>query len=60
MPPYTGHAELWLNHGDLLNMEAIPEAAAAMVLAIEDERRFIDFGRSAAVIGKEHVIVDRR
>jgi hypothetical protein len=52
---YTGHAEAWFERGGT----PPPEAADAGRRAIEDERMFIDFGRSAMWIGKEHVFVDR-
>lgn len=51
---YTGHAEAWFERGG-----SAPEAAAAGRRAIEDERTFIDFARSAIWIGKEHVFVDQ-
>jgi hypothetical protein len=38
---------------------ATPDSRAAGRAAIEDEKRFIDFARSAIWIGKEHVIIDR-
>ena len=41
-------------------MADVPEAREAMEIAIADERKFIDFGRSAIFIGKEHVFIDRR
>jgi uncharacterized protein (TIGR02118 family) len=53
--PYTGHAEAWTDR----SRGRSPEAAAAGRAAIEDERHFIDFGRSTMWIGKEHVLVDR-
>lgn len=59
-PPYSGHAEAWFSRADLLSMGAVPEARGAMDLAIEDERKFIDFQRSAMWIGKERVFIDRR
>ena len=31
-----------------------------MEIAVEDERKFIDFSRSAMWIGKEHVFIDKR
>ena len=52
---YTGHAEAWFERG----AGPSPEAAEAGRRAIEDERAFIDFARSAIWIGKEHVFVDR-
>jgi uncharacterized protein (TIGR02118 family) len=59
-PPYSGHAEAWFSRADLMTMANVPEAARAMEIAIDDERKFIDFGRSAMWIGKEHVFIDRR
>ena len=58
--PYVGHAEAWFSRADLMSMADVPEAARAMELAIADERKFIDFPRSAMWIGKEHVFIDRR
>ena len=58
--PYVGHAEAWFNRADLMTMASVPEASRAMELAIEDERKFIDFKRSAMWIGKERVFIDRR
>ena len=60
LPPYSGHAEAWFSRADLLSMANVPEAARAMELAVEDERKFIDFQRSAMWIGKERVFIDRR
>lgn len=54
--PYTGHAEVWFDRGIARQG---PEAAASNARAIEDERKFIDFGRSCMWIGKEHVFIDR-
>src|SRR4029077_7962631 len=47
--PYTGHAEAWFERGGGRS----PEAADAGRRAVEDERTFIDFARSAMWIGKE-------
>ncbi len=52
---YTGHAEAWFERG----APASPEARDAGRRAIDDERVFIDFARSAIWVGKEHVFVDR-
>ena len=41
-------------------MANVPEANRAMEIAIEDEKHFIDFTRSAIFIGKERVFIDRR
>lgn len=60
VPPYTGHAEAWFSRADMMAMADVPEAAGAMALAIEDERHFIDFPRSAMWIAKERVFIDRR
>lgn len=54
--PYTGHAEAWTDR----SAPADPGARQAGRTAIEDERRFIDFARSAMWVGKEHVVIDRR
>jgi len=54
--PYTGHAEAWF---DRARQTATPESRAAGRAAVEDEKRFIDFARSAIWIGKEHVIIER-
>ena len=59
-PPYSGHAEAWFSRADLMSLANVPEAAKAMELAVEDERKFIDFARSAMWIGKERVFIDRR
>ncbi|MEM7220362.1 MAG: EthD domain-containing protein [Pseudomonadota bacterium] len=56
--PYLGHAELWFDRAAL--GVATPERQAAAKAAYEDERNFIDFGRSAMWLAKEHVFFDRR
>jgi uncharacterized protein (TIGR02118 family) len=56
--PYTGHAELWLDRNELAL--GSPERSRGARLAVEDERRFVDFSRSAAWIAKERVFVDHR
>jgi uncharacterized protein (TIGR02118 family) len=58
--PYTGHAEAWFDRADLSALANTPEGRRAMEIAVEDERRFIDFRRSAIWIAKEHVFIDRR
>lgn len=52
---YMGHAELWF---DRAAMGGTPERQLANERAIADERRFIDFPRSAMWVAKEHVFVD--
>ncbi len=59
-PPYTGHAEAWFDRADFATIAQTPEGRTAMVLAVEDEGKFIDFPRSAIWIGKERVFIDRR
>jgi uncharacterized protein (TIGR02118 family) len=58
--PYTGHAEAWFDRADLLALGNSPEGRHAMSIAVEDERNFIDFPRSAMWIAKERVFIDRR
>jgi uncharacterized protein (TIGR02118 family) len=53
---YLGHAEAWF---DRSVARRSPETERAGRLAIEDERKFIDFKRSTLWIGKEHVLIDR-
>jgi hypothetical protein len=60
VPPYTGHAEAWFDRGDLATIAASPEARRAMEIAVEDERKFIDFANSAIWVAKERVFIDRR
>ena len=54
--PYLGHAEAWL---DNLRRAAGPEAIELNRRTLEDERKFIDFPRSAMWVGKEHYFIDR-
>jgi uncharacterized protein (TIGR02118 family) len=58
--PYTGHAEAWFDRGELAGMASSPEARHAMEIAVEDERKFIDFPRSAMWLAKERVFIDKR
>jgi hypothetical protein len=58
--PYTGHAEAWFDRADLMTLAQTPEGRNAMHVAVEDERKFIDFSRSAMWIAKERVFIDRR
>jgi uncharacterized protein (TIGR02118 family) len=57
---YTGHAEAWFDRGELATIANSPEARRAMEIAVADERKFIDFRRSAMWIAKERVFIDRR
>lgn len=57
---YGGHAELWYDWRDLLSPVNSPERVRGIQLAIEDERKFIDFTRSSMWLSKERLFVDRR
>lgn len=52
---FDGIAELWF---DALELPATPEAAAAALELLEDERRFIDHARSPLWFGEERPILD--
>ena len=55
--PYDGVAELWWeSREDLEQALATPEAQQAGRELLEDERRFIDLGRSALWLGSERPI----
>jgi uncharacterized protein (TIGR02118 family) len=57
--PYDGVAELWWDSTeDFVAATASPEGRKAGRELLEDERRFIDFQRSAAWIGEERSIVE--
>jgi uncharacterized protein (TIGR02118 family) len=57
--PYDGVAELWWDSvEDFAGAAATPEGQAAARELLEDERRFIDFARSALWVGEEKVIVE--
>lgn len=60
VPPYTGHAEAWIDRADSAAAAATPEARRAGQLAVEDEANFIDFKNSSMWVAKERVIIDRR
>ncbi|MEW5688348.1 MAG: EthD domain-containing protein [Pseudomonadota bacterium] len=55
---YDGVAELWFDSLEaMLENGRRPEAQAAGVLLLEDEKRFIDLARSPLWWGHEHVVV---
>ncbi len=58
--PYIGHAELWFDRAGRAAGADAPERARARELALEDERKFIDFARSSMWLAKERVFVDHR
>lgn len=60
IPPYTGHAEAWIDRAESAAAAGTPEARRAGQLAVEDEANFIDFKRSAMWVAKERVVIDRR
>ena len=56
--PYDGIAELWWeSRDDLEAATASPEGQRASLELLEDERRFIDLGRSPLWIADEHPVV---
>ena len=57
VPPYTGHAEAWIDRATTANN---PEARRAGEIAVEDEKNFIDFKNSTMWVCKERVVIDRR
>ncbi|HEY7650417.1 MAG TPA: EthD domain-containing protein [Methylomirabilota bacterium] len=58
--PFDGVAELWWESAeDLRAAGATAEGRAAGAALLEDERRFIDLGRSPLSFGTEHEIVER-
>ena len=54
--PYLGHAEAWLDRGQI----ATDESRLANAAFIEDEHNFIDMNHSTIFFGKEHSIIDKR
>lgn len=56
--PFDGVAELWWDSvEDLVAGTSSAEGRAASRELFEDERKFIDFSRSALCVGEEHPIV---
>lgn len=60
VPPYTGHAEAWIDRAESAAAAGTPEARRAAQLAVEDEANFIDFKNSSMWVAKERVVIDRR
>jgi uncharacterized protein (TIGR02118 family) len=58
--PFMGHAECWQNRIEMIAGKDMPERIEAADTILEDERRFIDFIRSAMWAAKEYVLIDRR
>ena len=58
--PYDGLTEVWCNRYELaqvMNTQG-SEGLKGLNLCLEDEKKFIDFSRSAIWLAKEHVFVD--
>lgn len=59
LEPYDGVAELWWDSMEDLQAGAgTAEGRQAGRDLLEDERRFIDLGRSALWLGEEHAVVN--
>jgi len=58
--PFTGHAELWFDRAGMMSGLEMPERLKANEIAMDDEKKFIDFSRSAMWVAKEHVFIDKR
>ena len=57
--PFDGVAELWWDSAETLaQATATPEGQKAARELLEDERRFIDFGRSVIFIAQERPVID--
>jgi len=53
---FVGHADAWF---DRQTGYGGPERNLAGEVAVDDERKFIDWDRSVVIFGKDHVFVDR-
>ena len=59
-PIHQGITEVWWDSTEELEAAvASPEGTAAAARLIEDEAKFIDFGRSTIFLTEEHTIFDR-
>lgn len=56
--PFCGEAEVWIDLAAMAGEPNQEQIAASLALA-DDEKKFIDFPRSALWLGKEQVVVDR-
>jgi len=58
-PRYDGITEVWWDSlDDLTAAASTPEGAQAFATFLEDEKEFIDFGRSTIFMTEEHEIFD--
>lgn len=55
---FDGVAELWWNSIEDITGNTHPDAPAAGLALLEDERKFIDLPRSPLFFGEEKVIID--
>lgn len=57
--PFDGVAELWWDDAQAMGaLASTDEGRAAARELLEDERNFIDFGRSVIFVAEENVVVD--
>lgn len=57
--PFDGITEVWWDSlEDLVAASSTPEGAEAMQKLLEDERDFVDFGKSTIFMTEEHPIFD--
>lgn len=56
---YDGVAELWWDSlEDFVQAGSTPEGRVAGRVLLEDERKFIDLGRSALWVAEEHTVIE--
>jgi uncharacterized protein (TIGR02118 family) len=60
LPPLDGITEVWMaSLADLEASGATEEGRAAGMALVEDERRFVEMGRSRCFLTREHLVFDR-
>jgi uncharacterized protein (TIGR02118 family) len=60
LPPLDGITEVWMTGESDLEASSATEAGRAAGMAlVEDERRFVEMGRSRCFLTREHLIFDR-
>ena len=56
---YDGIAEIWWeSERDFIEAISSPEGQKLRTVFLDDEAKFLDFGRSAAFFTEEHILVD--